>query len=52
MAKLDRLARNVAFLTALIESRVRLQAIDLLAANEFRGSSCKRADLHAKPSNH
>jgi DNA invertase Pin-like site-specific DNA recombinase len=35
VAKLDRLARSVAFLATLIESRVRFQAIDLPAADEF-----------------
>lgn len=35
VAKLDRLARNVAFLTTLMESRVRFQAVDLPAADEF-----------------
>jgi DNA invertase Pin-like site-specific DNA recombinase len=35
MAKLDWLARSVAFLATLIESRVRFQAVDLLAADEF-----------------
>lgn len=35
VAKLDRLARNVAFLATLIESRVRFQAVDLPAADEF-----------------
>ena len=35
VAKLDRLARNVAFLAALMESRVRFQAVDLPAADEF-----------------
>jgi len=35
VAKLDRLARNVAFLATLMESRVRFQAVDLLAADEF-----------------
>ena len=35
MAKLDRLARNVAFLATLMESRVRFQAVDLPAADEF-----------------
>ena len=35
VAKLDRLARNVAFLAQLMESRVRFQAVDLPAADEF-----------------
>ena len=35
VAKLDRLARNVAFLATLMESRVRFQAVDLPAADEF-----------------
>jgi DNA invertase Pin-like site-specific DNA recombinase len=35
VAKLDRLARNVAFLAALMESRVRFQAVDLPSADEF-----------------
>ncbi|RZK26138.1 MAG: recombinase family protein [Hymenobacter sp.] len=35
VAKLDRLARNVVFLATLMESRVRFQAGDLLAADEF-----------------
>ena len=35
VAKLDRLARNVAFLATLMESRVRSQAVDLPAADEF-----------------
>jgi len=35
VAKLDRLARNVAFLAMLMESRVRFQAVDLPAADEF-----------------
>jgi len=35
VAKLDRLARNVAFLAALMEGRVRFQAVDLPAADEF-----------------
>ncbi|WP_229728880.1 recombinase family protein [Hymenobacter glacieicola] len=35
MAKLDRLARNVAFLAALMESHVRFKAVDLPAADEF-----------------
>lgn len=35
VAKLDRLARNVAFLAALMESRVRFQAVDLPTADEF-----------------
>ncbi|MGI4735051.1 MAG: recombinase family protein [Janthinobacterium lividum] len=35
VAKLDRLARNVAFLSALMESRVRFQAVDLPTADEF-----------------
>ncbi|GAB3638727.1 hypothetical protein GCM10027422_43170 [Hymenobacter arcticus] len=35
VAKLDRLARNVAFLATLLESRVRFQAVDLPAAGEF-----------------
>jgi DNA invertase Pin-like site-specific DNA recombinase len=35
VAKLDRLARNGAFLAALMESRVRFQAVDLPAADEF-----------------
>jgi hypothetical protein len=34
-AELSRLARSVAFLATLMESRVRFQAVDLLAANEF-----------------
>lgn len=34
VAKLDRLSRNVAFLAALMESRVRFQAVDLPAADE------------------
>ena len=34
-AKLDRLARSVAFLATLMESRVRFQAVDLPAADEF-----------------
>jgi DNA invertase Pin-like site-specific DNA recombinase len=35
VAKLDRLARNVAFLATLMESRVRFQAVDLPVADEF-----------------
>jgi DNA invertase Pin-like site-specific DNA recombinase len=35
VAKLDRLARNVAFLAAHMESRVHFQAVDLPAADEF-----------------
>ena len=35
VAKLDRLARNLAFLTALMESRVRFKAVDMPAADEF-----------------
>jgi DNA invertase Pin-like site-specific DNA recombinase len=35
VAKLDRLARNVAFLAALMESQVRFQAVDLPSADEF-----------------
>ena len=35
VAKLDRLARRVAFLATLMESRVRFQAVDLPAADEF-----------------
>lgn len=35
VAKLDRLARNVAFLATLMESRVRFQAVDLPTADEF-----------------
>jgi DNA invertase Pin-like site-specific DNA recombinase len=35
VAKLDRLARNVAFLATLMESRVRFKAVDLPAADEF-----------------
>ncbi len=35
VAKLDRLARNVAFLATLMESQVRFQAVDLPAADEF-----------------
>jgi DNA invertase Pin-like site-specific DNA recombinase len=35
VAKLDRLARNVAFLATLMESRVRFQAVDLPAVDEF-----------------
>ena len=35
VAKLDRLARSVAFLAALMASRVRIQAVDLPAADEF-----------------
>jgi DNA invertase Pin-like site-specific DNA recombinase len=35
VAKLDRLARNVAFLATLMASRVRFQAVDLPAADEF-----------------
>ena len=35
VAKLDRLARNVAFLATLMEGRVRFQAVDLPAADEF-----------------
>jgi DNA invertase Pin-like site-specific DNA recombinase len=35
VAKLDRLARSVAFLATLMESRVRFQAVDLPAADEF-----------------
>jgi len=35
VAKLDRLTRNVAFLATLMESRVRFQAVDLPAADEF-----------------
>ncbi len=35
IAKLDRLARNVVFLATLMESRVRFQAVDLPAADEF-----------------
>ncbi|MFD2717105.1 recombinase family protein [Hymenobacter monticola] len=34
-AKLDRLARNVAFLATLMESRVRFQSVDVPAADEF-----------------
>jgi DNA invertase Pin-like site-specific DNA recombinase len=35
VAKLDRLARNVAFVSALMESRVRFVAVDLPQANEL-----------------
>jgi DNA invertase Pin-like site-specific DNA recombinase len=35
VAKLDRLARSVAFLATLMESRIRFQAVDLPAADEF-----------------
>ncbi|MBO3273340.1 recombinase family protein [Hymenobacter defluvii] len=35
VAKLDRLARNLAFLTALMESHVRFKAVDMPAADEF-----------------
>jgi DNA invertase Pin-like site-specific DNA recombinase len=35
VAKLDQLARSVAFLATLMESRVRFQAVDLPAADEF-----------------
>jgi DNA invertase Pin-like site-specific DNA recombinase len=35
VAKIDRLARSVAFLATLMESRVRFQAVDLPAADEF-----------------
>lgn len=35
VAKLDRLARNVAFLATLMEGRVRFQAVDLPSADEF-----------------
>jgi DNA invertase Pin-like site-specific DNA recombinase len=35
VAKLDQLARNVVFLATLMESRVRFQAVDLPAADEF-----------------
>ena len=35
VAKLNRLARSVAFLATLMESRVRFQAVDLPAADEF-----------------
>lgn len=35
VAKLDRLARSVAFLATLMESRVRFQAVDLPSADEF-----------------
>lgn len=35
VAKLDRLARGVAFLSTLLESRVRFRAVDLLAPAEF-----------------
>ena len=35
VASLDRLARSVAFLATLMESRVRFQAVDLPAADEF-----------------
>ncbi|MGY2134436.1 recombinase family protein [Hymenobacter sp. HD11105] len=35
VAKLDRLARNLAFLSALMESRVRFKAVDMPAADEF-----------------
>jgi DNA invertase Pin-like site-specific DNA recombinase len=35
VAKLDRLTRNVAFLATLMESRVRFQAVDLPATDEF-----------------
>jgi DNA invertase Pin-like site-specific DNA recombinase len=35
VAKLDRLARSVAFLATLMESQVRFQAVDLPAADEF-----------------
>lgn len=35
VAKLDRLARNVAFLATLMESHVRFKAVDLPAADEF-----------------
>lgn len=35
VAKLDRLARNVAFLATLMESRVRFRAVALLVADEF-----------------
>ena len=35
VAKLDRLARSIAFLASLTESRVRFQAVDLPAADEF-----------------
>src|SRR3954452_22464497 len=35
IAKLDRLARNVAFVSALMESRVKFVAVDLPEANEL-----------------
>ena len=35
VAKLDRLARNVAFLATLMESRVRFKAVDVPQADEF-----------------
>ena len=35
VAKLDRLAHNVVFLATLLDSRVRFQAVDLPAADEF-----------------
>jgi DNA invertase Pin-like site-specific DNA recombinase len=35
VSKLDRLARSVAFLATLMESRVRFQAVDVPAADEF-----------------
>jgi DNA invertase Pin-like site-specific DNA recombinase len=35
VAKLDRLARNLAFLSALMESRVPFKAVDMPAADEF-----------------
>ncbi|SMB92371.1 Resolvase domain [Hymenobacter roseosalivarius DSM 11622] len=35
VAKLDRLARNLAFLSALMESRVRFKAVDMPAADEL-----------------
>lgn len=35
LAKLDRLARSVAFLMTFMESRVRFQAVDLQEADEF-----------------
>lgn len=38
VAKLDRLARNVAFLATLMESRVRFKAVDLPAADVGRCS--------------
>ena len=39
VAKLDRLARSVAFLATLMESRVRFQAVDLPAADELPSTS-------------